>query len=215
MIRPILSLFTVLTLALLIPHGVASVSAQELERPSDWEVRFDRPDSNPEDLYFVTMTPGWHVTTGPSGILWNPSQAGSGNYMLEADLHLFDPGERREAFGIFFGGSDLQGDGQAYTYFLIRRTGEYLIKGRAGADTETLAGWAAHDAIKPWTGGGEEDSVLNPLAVRMEAETAIFLVNGQEVHRMPRSEVRSDGTVGLRGNHGLNLHVSRLEVTGG
>lgn len=197
------------------PLAFASLSAQELERPQDWEVRFDRADSNPDDLYFVTMTPGWHVTTGPSGIIWNPSQTASGNYVLEADIHLFDPGERREAFGIFFGGSDLQGEGQAYTYFLIRRTGEYLVKGRDGDDTETVVGWTAHEAINPWTGGGEGDSVLNTLAVRMEAESAVFLVNGQEVHRVPRSEVLSDGTVGLRVNHGLNLHVSRLEVSGG
>lgn len=193
----------------------SALSAQELERPEGWQVRFDREGSDPAELYFVTMTPGWHITTGPSGILWNPAQTASGNYLLEADLHLFDPGERREAFGVFFGGDDLLEDGQTYTYFLIRRTGEFLIKGRSGADTETLVGWTAHEAIRSWPGDPDEASVLNTLGVRMEADEAVFLVNGQEVARLGRDQVRSSGVAGLRVNHGLNLHVSRLEVSGG
>jgi hypothetical protein len=194
--------------------GTPALAAQELERPEDWQVRFDREGSDPSELHFVTMTPGWHITTGPSGILWNPSHTASGNYMLEADLHLFDPGERREAFGVFFGGGDLLEDGQAYTYFLIRRTGEFLIKGRAGVDTETMVNWTAHEAIRSWPGDPDEASVLNTLGVRMEADEAVFLVNGQEVARLGRDQVRSAGVVGLRVNHGLNLHVSRLEVSG-
>ena len=48
-----------------------------------------------------------------------------------------------------------------------------------------------------------------------EADEAVFLVNGQEVARLGRDQVRSSGVAGLRVNHGLNLHVSRLEVSGG
>jgi len=38
-------------------------------------------------------------------------------------------------------------------------------------------------------------------------------VNGQEVATLPRADLAVDGVVGIRVNHALNLHVSRLEVT--
>jgi hypothetical protein len=187
--------------------------AQEMQAPSDWKVRFDQANADPQDLYFVTMTPGWHITTGPAAILWNPAQVAEGNYRLEAEIHLFDPGRRREAFGVFFGGSDLEGDGQAYTYFLIRRSGEYLVKTREGAETGDLVGWTANDAILPWTDDTEGDTVLNTLTVEVGAETVRFLVNGTEVQSLPRSAMGVAGVVGLRVNHALNLHVTRLDLT--
>ena len=195
--------------------GAPRVQAQdpEMQPQPDWKVRFDQENADPADLYFVTMTPGWHITTGPSAILYNPSQVGSGNYRLEAEIHLFDPGRRREAFGVFFGGSDLEGAAQVYTYFLIRRSGEFLVKTRDGDATGDLVGWTANEAIVPWTDETEGDTVLNTLTVEMGPETVRFLVNGTEVQALPRSSVDAEGIVGLRVNHALNLHVTRLEVT--
>ena len=51
------------------------------------------------------------------------------------------------------------------------------------------------------------------LAVEAGAETVRFLVNDNEVARMPRSELDLDGLYGFRVNHALNLHISRLEMT--
>lgn len=36
--------------------------------------------------------------------------------------------------------------------------------------------------------------------------------NRQEVSSAPRSELHSEGTVGVRVNHALNLHVTRLQL---
>ncbi len=81
------------------------LSAQEQERPQDWTVRFDRADAKDSALFFVTMTPGWHITTGPAGILYDPSRTATGTFRVESEIFLFDPGDRhREAFGVFFGG---------------------------------------------------------------------------------------------------------------
>jgi hypothetical protein len=54
--------------------------------------------------------------------------------------------------------------------------------------------------------------VKNVLAVHAGAETIRFFVNDEEVATLPRSQVDTDGTVGIRVNHALNLHVARLEV---
>jgi hypothetical protein len=191
----------------------APVGAQDQQRPEGWKVRFDRPGSTEADLeMFVEMPPGWHITTGPAGIFWNPAMTASGSFRAELEVFLFDPGDRREAFGIFFGGQALETDDQAYTYFLIRNGGEFLLKGRKGSDTPTLQGWTSHAAIQSYADRGDAASVLNVLAVHADAETVRFFVNDEEVATLPRSQVDTDGTVGIRVNHALNLHVARLEV---
>ncbi len=200
------------TLALLALF-TAPIGAQELQRPEGWKVRFDRPGSTEADLeMFAEMPPGWHVTTGPAGIFWDPAVTASGSFRAELEVFLFDPGDRREAFGIFFGGQALETDGQAYTYFLIRNGGEFLIKGRQGSDTPTLHAWTGHSAIQSYADRGDAASVKNVLAVHAGAETIRFFVNDEEVATLPRSQVDTDGTVGIRVNHALNLHVARLEV---
>ncbi|HSG06734.1 MAG TPA: hypothetical protein VLA36_00150 [Longimicrobiales bacterium] len=191
----------------------APLAAQELTRPAEFRVRFDDPAATEADLeMFVSMPPGWHITTGPSGIFWNPAVEAQGTFRAEMEVFLFDPGERREGFGLFVGGSDLEGDGQTYTYFLIRDGGQFLIKRRRGAATEEVVDWTSREGILSYADRGDEASVRNVLAVEAESERVRFLVNGQEVATMPRSDLQLDGTVGLRINHRLNLHVSRLEV---
>ena len=54
----------------------------------------------------------------------------------------------------------------------------------------------------------------NTLAVEVGADDVGFFVNGQEVARLPRSEVNTNGVVGLRINHGLNVHVGDFAVKG-
>lgn len=206
---------TALVLALLFAVPAASsTAAQELERPPDWKVRFDRPDAGEDDLEtFVAMPPGWHLTTGPAGIFWDPALTASGPFRLEADIYLFDPAGRKEAFGVFFGGSDLEGPAQSYTYFLIREGGEFILKERDGAEAPTLQGWTADEAIRSFADRDAGDSsVLNRLAVEARTEAVRFFVNGTEVASLPRSELPVEGRVGIRVNHRLDLHVARLEV---
>jgi len=194
-----------------IPWGL---SAQDQERPADWRLRADRPGSDIEEIFFVNMEPGWHITSGPAAIYYNPATRASGVFRVESEIFLFDPQGRREAFGIFVGGQDLEADSQRYVYFLIRASGEFLIKRREGGDTPTLVGWTQHDAVVPWSAKGPDDeTVLNVLALEADGEQVRFLVNDIEVGRLPRAELAVDGVVGLRVNHALNLHVSSLEVS--
>ncbi len=184
------------------------LSAQELQRPADWKTRFDRtaPDSA---LYFVTMAPGWHITSGPSAILYDPARVARGEYRVRAEIVLF-PGDRREGFGVFVGGENLEAANQSYLYFLIRKDGRFLIKHRAGSDTHVLTPWTEHSAIVKHPGG--EERVENVLEIVAGAEQVAFLINGEEVASLPRGEMNVDGIVGLRVNHGLDLHVTDLSV---
>lgn len=182
---------------------------QENDRPEGWMARFDHAGTPDSALFFVSMEPGWHVTTGPRVILYNPSMTAAGEYRLTSEILVFpDPG--REAFGIFFGGENLERDNQSYLYFLIRNTGSYLVKHRAGNETHTILPWTEHSAIATLEGG--EDPVKNVLVIDAGADEVGFYVNGEMVNSLPRSDLRVDGVVGLRVNHNLNLHVTSLAV---
>jgi hypothetical protein len=194
---------------LVLPLLAAPLAAQDFERPADWKVRFDRPAPDTA-VYFVSMPPGWHITTGPAGILYNPKNSAQGEFRVEAEVFLF-PGERREGFGVFVGGEDLGGANQSYLYFLIRKDGSYLVKRRAASETHVIVPWTVHEAIVKHDGG--EGTAKNVLAVECTADQVRFFVNGQQVNSQPRAEVDVDGIVGLRVNHQLDIHVASLEVT--
>lgn len=205
--RKVLAVLTLVLLAAL------PASAQDLERPEGWNVRFDDPDATEADLdMFVTMPPGWHVTTGPAAIFWAPSNQISGDFRAEMEVFLFDPQGRREAFGIFVGGQDLESPDQEYTYFLLRDGGEYIIKRREGSEAPTLRPWTGHDAVNAFADRGDDSSVLNVLTVEARGDTVRFLVNDAEVASLPRSEVPVDGIYGFRINHALNVHIRSLEA---
>ncbi len=201
------------TLALLLlALTSASLSAQGDKRPDGWRVRMDRPGADSTKLVFATMPPGWHITTGPAVILYNPATTAKGSFKAEANIFLFKPASgHAEAFGLFIGGTKLDGADESYTYFLIRNDGEYLVKQRAGKDTKDVIPWTKSAAIKLFD--GKEENVANLLTVVATATSVDFLINGTKVASRPRADVVTDGVVGLRVNHNLNLHVSKLDVT--
>lgn len=189
----------------------ASLSAQD-KRPDGWRVRLDDPGPDSAKLVFAAMAPGWHVTTGPAVILWNPATTAKGSYKAETNIYLFKPASgHAEAYGLFVGGADLDAANESYTYFLIRNDGQYLVKQRTGKDTKDVIPWTKSPAIKLYD--GKDDSAANLLTVMATPATVDFLINGTRVASKPRAEVPADGVVGLRVNHNLNLHVSKLEVT--
>jgi len=190
-------------------NGLAQQAEPKKEIPAGWQVRLDRANANAAEVKFWSMPPGWHATTGPAAILFDPSKTASGQFRIESESFLF-PGEHAEGFGILFGGSDLAGDNQAYTYFLIRKDGHYLIKLREGSQTRNVVPWTEHAAIAKQEG---DKNAKNVLAVEVGADDVGFFVNGQKVTSVPRAQLKTDGIVGLRINHRLNVHVTSLNVT--
>jgi len=202
----------------------ATPDGENMNVPKTWKVRLDQgghgadghqaaigADPETADIYFVNMTPGWHITTKPAAIFYHPASTAEGAYRAETVIHLFDPQGRNEAFGLFIGGKDLEGADQTYDYFVIRNSGEFLIKRRTGSETSVIKNWTKHDAIRRFEAGST--SVPNTLAVEVGANDVGFFINGEEVARLPKPEVQTDGIVGLRINHRLNVHVEDLAVT--
>ena len=193
---------------------------ENLKVPEGWKVRLDRPnsevvigdDAESADIFFVNMTPGWHLTTGPAGIFYHPASTVEGDFTLQATTYLFDTkGRNREGFGVFIGGSDLDGDNQRYIYFLLRNTGEYLIKERVGSETKLLQGWTKTDAMTMFT-EETESTAQNDFVIDVKGDEVTFMLNGTALTTMPRSKVQPDGIFGLRVNHSVNLHISDLTL---
>ena len=198
----------------LTPALPLAAAAQEdaLPPPEGWFARTDHGGDGVEAMQ--QMPPGWHVTTGPAGIFYHPDTTASGDFRVESTVFLFDPEGRSEGFGIFFGGTGLEGDDQAYTYLLVRQDGSVIVKRRDGRGTSTLLPWTKHEAVVTWAGRGEGAATAkNVLFVEAAGDEIVFGVNEAEVFRTAREGQHVDGVVGLRVNHGLNLHFSSLEVT--
>lgn len=192
-------------------HAAAQDEMEELPFPEGWQVRFDREGASMDDLYLVTMSPGYHVTTGPAMIAWHPDSVATGDFRIESETFLFDPQGRREAFGFFIGGTDLQGPDQRYTYFLLREGGEFLVKARSGTATPEVQGWTAHPAIVAFATKPEDaHTAKNVLALEAAGDELRFSVNGEMLWTGPREGLATNGIFGLRVNHGLNLHITTI-----
>ena len=177
--------------------------------PPGWSVRLDRGDANPRHVRVVAMGDGLHVTLGPAIILYRDADRASGTYRIAATFTQTKPARHPEAYGLFIGGADLQGDGLRYTYFLVRQDGKFLVKRRLGRETPTLVPWREHPAVKPVPEGG---SATNELAIAVGPDRVRFYANGTEVAALPRTDVDTDGTYGYRVNHNLDVHLGPIRV---
>jgi hypothetical protein len=178
------------------------------ELPQGWKVRLDKPDADFKNVKLMQMDEGLHFMTGPAGIYYNPKNSISGSFKAEADFTLNKPSTHPEAYGLFFGGSDLQDENQQYLYFLVRQDGKYLIKQRNGDKTSTIIDWTTHPAVKAT---GESGNSTNKLAVVVQANQVLFMANNQQVKSLGKDKLPTvDGQVGLRINHNLNVTVSNF-----
>jgi hypothetical protein len=191
------------------PQGSPAASADG-ELPNGWQARFDRANASLSNVRFHSMDGGYHVVLGPSGIFYDPAQRAEGRFTARATFTQNRASQHPEAYGIFIGGRNLDAPSQEYVYFLVRQDGRFLIKRRAGAETPTLREWTEHAAVRRTTNGS---AATNELAVEVGAQHTRFLVNGTEVARVENTAgLHTDGVVGYRINHNLDLHLSRLTV---
>lgn len=182
--------------------------------PAGWELRLDRANANRSQLMFSTMGAGLHITAGPAAIYWSPRNTGSGSYTVEATFTQMKSPTHAEAYGLFWGGKNLNQPNQDYLYFVIRKDGKYLVKHRAGDATHDVQAWSEHPAIKAEGADGKQS---NTLRIEVGATSSKLYANGQLVKEIPRSGMTggTDGIAGLRVNHNLDVHIEGFAVKAG
>jgi hypothetical protein len=152
------------------------------------------------------------VATGPHTILWSRDAAIlEPPYVVRAVLHK-RIGRIHEGFGLLFGGDpmDAPEEQQAYSYFLVRGDGSYLIRRREGAALPILRGWSSDRAIRRDNAEGGQP---NELEVAVGTDTTVFRVNGSEVARLPTAELRVRGRAGIRVAHDVTLEIRDFSVS--
>lgn len=181
-------------------------------RPAGWDMRLDRANASASDIAFTTMGNGMHVTAGPAAIYWNPSRNAKGSYTAEVTFTQMKAPTHAEAYGIIWGAKNLNAPNQDYLYFVIRKDGKYLVKHRAGDATHNVVAWTDHSAIVK---EGADGKAKNTLKVEVTDASSKLYANGQLVTEIPRQGMTAgtDGIVGLRVNHNLDVHIEGFTVT--
>ena len=100
--------------ALVIVAGLAIVAAPGLaaQSPPGWKWHTDAPANwvattdQPADstFAFVRMPPGWHMTMGPGGVLYEPRYFAEGSFTLETNIFHF-PNNSAAEYGLMLGGA--------------------------------------------------------------------------------------------------------------
>ncbi len=188
------------------------------QTPVDWMLRVDRSTSasDPDaagDIKFVTMGTGFHATNPQAAVYWNPAHTVTGNYSLKGTFTLMKPSDHTNYYGLVFGGSDLEGSGQNYLYFMVAQDGTWLIKRRDGdSSAPTVTAKTASDTVKTPDAGGKS---TNALEVRVMGDKIDYVVNGKIVHTTPKTgpTAKTDGIYGIRVNHHLEVHVDGFAVS--
>jgi len=186
---------------------------------SGWTGRLDpqaeRRGMKIEDAKFSSMGSGFHITSGPAAIYWNPKDVAKGNYTVSASFTQTKAPMHPEAYGLFIGGTNLTDSTQSYVYFETRGDGKYLINHRAGNDVHKIVDWTDTDATNKADAAGK---ATNELAIRVTADSVDFLANGKLVKGISTAEMHNfaaDGQTGIRVNHNLDVHVDKFQIKKG
>lgn len=182
----------------------STLAAQQA--PPAWRWALDRPDTG---WSFVPMPPGWHVTMGSGGTLWQPRVTADGRFAVESESFLF-PGTSPAGHGVFVGGRDLDGPGAQYVAFLVRHDGMVAVERRTGAARSALVAWRTVTGVAVQVGS---QPVKHVLRVEVDGDSVIYTVDGARAAALARGDLPLDGLVGFRVGEKVNLHITTLDVT--
>lgn len=177
--------------------------------PAGMSARLDNGSTKADGVAVTPVAGGLHFKSGPAGIYYKPVDNKTGAYTVSASFTQLEPAMHPEAYGLFIGGSGLDGADQKYTYFLVRQDGKFLIKKRAGAASPTVTTWTENAAVKKADASGK---MTNALSIAVGKDKVSFMVNGTEVSSAPLDQVDVNGVAGLRVNHNLNVQVEGFSV---
>ena len=204
-------------LAALFLFGVmAAVTLGAQTAPAGWKQRIDASTdaSDPDpagEVKFTSQDGGFHTVNPKAAIFWNPANTATGTYTLKATFAQNARSSHPNYIGLIFGGKDLAGAAQSYTYFLVApQGGTFLIKQRVGDQTKDIQVRTPHTKIVQLTDG----KAANTLEVRVGATTIEYVVNGAVVHSTPKAGIVTDGIYGMRVNHALpDVLITGLAVS--
>jgi hypothetical protein len=163
-----------------------------------WNVRLDDPSAEGAGgVQIVVEDAHLRASAGAAGLAWRPSdQVLGGTYRLSATFAA--GGAEAGAVGLFVGGRNLPDPDRAYTSFVVGPDGGYRIARREGEEEHALAEGRA-------TAGGSGAARI--LAVEVEGDDVRFLIDGETVETLPRSDAEPHGSTGVRLEEGVEVEI--------
>jgi hypothetical protein len=169
--------------------------------PAGWAVVNDAA-RGPASPSKVTQNGGvMHFTMGAAGTFYNNSWTKTGDYKYSARVKMTQPPTHPTSYGIMFGGKDMTSGKPVYTYFLVRNQGEYFIANQDG-QRAVVTNWTKNPAVKT----GDADV----LEVEVKGADVMFRVNGTEVAKLPKAQLHTDGLVGFRVGHNIDVDIDQV-----
>ncbi len=205
-----------LAVALAITSIATATIAAQTTSTAGWKQRIDKSTSasDPDpagEVKFMAMAGGYHTANPSAAIFWNPKNTTAGNYTLKATFAQNQRSSHPNYLGLLFGGSNLDGANQSYTYFTVAQNGTWLVKQRNGEATKDIVARSKSDAVVQLDAAGK---AVNTLEVRVLADKIDYVVNGTVVGSSPKAGVPTDGIYGFRVNHALpEVMITGLSVS--
>lgn len=179
--------------------------------PSGYLLRTDDASASPTDAKYMAAAGGsWDVQTGPAHIIYRDGDTASGSYTLQTQIDQLAAPHYPEAYGVFFGGKNLTGATERYTYFIVRGNGMYAIKTRDGTAARTVVDFTASPSVPSADASGKASYAIT---VRVAPDSVRFLVNDKPVTTVATSRVDAAGIAGIRINHHLHVMVKPLVIS--
>ena len=191
--------------AVLVLGVMAAITLGAQAAPAGWKQRIDASadasDPDPAgDVKFTSQGGGFHSVNPKAAIFWNPANTVTGTYTLKGTFAQNARSSHPNFLGLIFGGKDLSGPGQSYTYFLVApQGGMFLIKQRTGAQTKDIVRMPSDSVAKL----GADNKAVNTLEVRVGPDKIDYAVNGSVVHSTPKTGTVTEGIYGMRVNHAM------------
>lgn len=214
--------------AVLAPRA-GEAQASDKGRPSDargvqvdgWTGRLDakaeKAGKTLADTRLRSSNDTLQVEAGPASIYWHPSHGASGRYTVAATFIASASASDEETYGIFMGGSDLDGRVPNHLYCILDGRGSFSIKHRFGGELHSLVERRSSGAIRRPDAAGR---LTNDLAWQVDGETVACLVNGIAVASFPRATVigdgkldSTDGVFGIRVEENVEVRVVGPRLT--
>ena len=189
----------------------ADKSASGTGVPAGYTGVTDHPDAKITDAKYTASAGRWEIQTGPAHITFAPKDSANGQYQVSTTIEQLEKPKHPEAYGVFLGGTNLTDPAkQKYGYFVVRGTGEYLIKTRDGENTTSVVNWTASPKVPKEDASGK---ATYKLTVHVAPDTVHFIVNDNLVTAVPKSKFPTDGIAGIRVNHNLHVAVTPLVIS--
>ena len=175
--------------------------------PKGYSGRTDDAKRSLREVFYRRRRDRFEITTGPAHIVYARADTISGEYIVASTFAQRAAPAHPEAFGLFIGGSMLDGMAQRYGYYMARGTGEFTVKVRDGEQVHDLVPWTSDPAVPKQDSSGQ---AIYRLAIRVGADSVRFLSGGKRVAAVARSAIPTDGIFGIRVNHDLQVTVDEV-----